>query len=74
MSHLAFPGTVVCPTTLSAIQHFATCRLIARKTTVWIEAETNFCDRLDLFAFFIQAFAGNSPPEEAYERVLIALV
>ena len=68
MSHLTFPGTIVCPTTLSAIQHFTTYSLLVlvRETAIWIMAATDLCDGLHYFVFGIQAFTWNSLPEEAY--------
>ena len=72
MSHLTFSGTIVCLTTLNAIQHCITNSLIAGETALCIAAEANLRDGLHLFVFLIQAFAWNSLPKEAHERVLIA--
>ena len=71
MIHLTFPGTVVRPTAMSAIQHFTTRRFPIRKAAVGIMTETNLCDGLDLFVSLIQAFAWNPLPEEADQCVLI---
>ena len=72
MSSLAFRGTICYKSAPITVHSFAAFH--SKEIALQIEAPTHLCHALHFFVFLIQAGAGNTLPEEFYERVKIRWV
>ena len=70
-SPLTFTGAIGCTATSAAIYCFATFNISIGVIALRVVAKAQLCNRLHFFVFRIQATAGNAPPQEFYQRMVV---